>query len=345
MWLGIEIGGTKLQLGVGDGRRPEFAELIREEIVASQGAAQIREQIGVAVAGLKQRHSIEGVGIGFGGPVDSECGMVTKSHQVDGWDGFPIREWLSKCIDVPISLSNDCDVAAIAEHRFGAGQGSQSLYYVTVGTGIGGGLIMDRRSMGQGRPSIAEIGHLRPGPQATSPDVTVESFASGWGIRAITLELVRQAVDADSLSAKSSSWRTTLRGLCDIDPAEVDHKQWFDDAHTLESHHRSETGLDAQAIAGEARKGNTIARFAISIAVDVLGWAMAQVANITSPEVIVVGGGVSLMEPTRFLEPLRVAFARYLFGPLQDRVKIEPAQLGEDVVVHGAIALVAGESD
>src|SRR5262245_19149924 len=90
MYLGIEIGGTKLQLGAGDGSGCELAALVRLDVDPRRGAAGILEQIENAASGLIQKHGVQRIGIGFGGPVDSGVGVTTKSHPVAGWESFPL---------------------------------------------------------------------------------------------------------------------------------------------------------------------------------------------------------------------------------------------------------------
>ena len=177
-YLGIEIGGTKLQLAVGD--PGEFSESMRMAIDPAQGAAGIRQQIQQAVDQLRSRHQIDAIGIGFGGPVKRQSGITTTSHQIDGWDDFPLASWCQETLQMPAVIGNDCDVAALAEaHQYPQ---RRTVFYVTVGSGIGGGYVVDGKNVGDDRPAIAEIGHLRPGPSATQTEHTVESVASGWGI-------------------------------------------------------------------------------------------------------------------------------------------------------------------
>src|SRR5262245_8063330 len=98
MFLGIEIGGTKLQLGVSGGNEPELADMARHDIDARRGASRILEQIESAAVGLIQKHRIERIGIGFGGPVDSATGVVVKSHQVVGWERFALAQWCQETL-------------------------------------------------------------------------------------------------------------------------------------------------------------------------------------------------------------------------------------------------------
>ncbi len=311
MFLGIEIGGTKLQLGVSAGDGPPLVELARRDIDISQGAAGILAQIEEAGSKLLAAHQIERVGFGFGGPVDTQAARVIKSHQVAGWDGFPLGSWCQEKLGVPATLGNDCDCAALAEARFGAGQGKRIVFFVTVGTGIGGGFVVDGQLHGSGRPAVAEIGHLRPGPAATDPAATVESLAAGPGIVHTALTLLES-------SAEGAAQRELLAA------AGGDRSQ-----------------LTAETIARAAISGNEIAQAALASGIQTLGWAVAQVITLTSAEVVVIGGGVSLIGQEHFFEPLREQVARYIFPPLATAYEVVPASLGEQVVVHGALALAA----
>lgn len=184
MLLGIEIGGTKLQLGLGAGDG-QLAGLWRGGVDPARGADGIRVQIENAVPELLaqakiERSTLRGVGVGFGGPVDDVTRTVIKSHQIAGWDGFPLADWIGGCLGLPAVLGNDADVAGLAEAHFGAGRGVSPVFYVTIGSGIGGGLVLDGRiHRGTGR-GAAEIGHLRVFHHGQF--VTLESVASGWGI-------------------------------------------------------------------------------------------------------------------------------------------------------------------
>jgi len=189
MFLGIEIGGTKLQLGIGLGDGA-LAGLWRGAVAPADGADGIRRQIQTALppllaAAKLSSKQLRGVGIGFGGPVDDRRQRVIKSHQIGGWDDFPLADWVQQIVNTPAALGNDADVAGLGEAVYGAGKGHSPLFYVTVGSGIGGGLILDGeiyRASGRG---AAEIGHVRF-PVPCQPDeawVPLEEIASGWAIQ------------------------------------------------------------------------------------------------------------------------------------------------------------------
>ena len=317
MYLGIEIGGTKLQVGVGQPAATKLAALQRLDIVASAGATGILQQIEQQAPTLIDQFNVEKIGIGFGGPLDATQGIVTKSHQIEGWDAFPLGSWCQQQLARPTLLGNDCDVATLAEAALGAGKDCRSVFYVTVGTGVGGGFVVDGKSPAEGRPAAAEIGHLRPGPLATSSETTVESIASGWGIVAATRkQLLPEATDEESVSDED---RSDLLSRCQ---SQLDT-------------------LTAEQIAEAAAAGNQLATDILLQAVRVLGWGIDQVITLQAPEIVVVGGGVSLIGEERFFKPLREFVDQYVFPPLRETYRIAPAALGELAVVHGAIIRAA----
>lgn len=313
MFLGIEIGGTKLQLGVGAGDGSDFVALERRDVQIARGGAGIREQIREVGRELVSKYRVQRVGYGFGGPVLGAQGIVQTSHQVQGWDNFPLVEWTQQELGVPTTLGNDCDVACLAEACFGAGQQAQSVFYITVGTGIGGGFVIDRKIHGTSRPAAAEIGHLRPGLDATDSHDTVESRAAGPGIALAT-------------QATLKSFQT--KGTASPDLTEL-----------LSRCNQKIESLTTKSIGEAALAGNQLARDEYVTATRVLGWAISQVITIVAPEVIVVGGGVSLVGEDIFFAPLRNAVRQYGFPPLAKSYQLLPAALGESVVVQGALAL------
>jgi glucokinase len=319
-FLGIEIGGTKLQLGLGAGDG-QLAGLWRGTVDVAAGPEGIRRQIVNAVPELLTRSGIDrgqlrGVGIGFGGPVEDATHTVIKSHQIEGWDNFPLAEWVSDIVGLPAALGNDADVAGLAEGLHGAGKGLSPIFYITIGSGIGGGFILNGeiyRGVGRG---AAEIGHLRfgyskneaPGVNSCSPMlVTVEEMASGFGIA----ERARWAGLSDELLIR-----------CD---GEYDR-------------------LTALMVAEAARTGDLLSRELLRSAWDCLANAICQVIALLCPRRIVIGGGVSLIGEKLLFEPLRRLVAERVFRPFAGLTDIVPAALGEEVVVHGALALARRQS-
>lgn len=340
MFLGIEIGGTKLQLGVGPGDAATLAEIRRFDVDPTRGATGIRDCIQQMGRELIQKHRVKRIGYGFGGPIDAKRGRIIKSHHIDGWDDFPLAAWTKKTLGIEAALGNDADMAGLAEARFGAGADKSPVFYVTVGTGIGGGLIVDGQPFHGHGPAAAEIGHLRPGLHADRPDQTVESLASGWGIAAAA-----QAYLSGPISHQLGAFRGGSRPL----KPEMVRQHLIDTEAVLEEHTADllrrcdgePEELTAKIVGQAACENNLIARDVLFHACQALGWAIAQVITLVSPAVVVVGGGVSLIGDEHFFKPLRAAVNRYVFPPLAGTFQVLPAKLGEEMVVFGALTLAA----
>jgi glucokinase len=314
MYLGIEIGGTKLQLGLGPGDGT-ITGLWRGAVNPEEGGDGIRKQIAAAVPELLRSARIsparlKAAGIGFGGPVDDATQCVIKSHQIVGWDDFPLAQWLGEALQIPTFLGNDADVAGLAEALHGAGQGLSPIFYITIGSGIGGGFIVNGdiyRAAGRG---AAEIGHLRvlDWRKRSEPTMSVlEEVSSGWGIGKHARRLLSAGEGNDSLLLK----------LAGGDMEKV-----------------------TAQLAGEAAKqGDSLSRAIILESLVSLAEAICAVIVLLCPKRIVIGGGVSFMGDKLFFKPLREMVSERVFGPFAGLTEIVPAALGEAVVVHGALAL------
>ena len=340
MYLGIEIGGTKLQLGVGDGDGSPLRELERFDVRPEHGALGILEQIETAGVILANRHQVTAIGVGFGGPVDASTGRTVKSHAIDGWDDFQLGQWCRQRLGSPARVVNDCDAACLAEARFGAGRHHRVVFYVTVGTGIGGGLVIDGHPHEGAGLASAEIGHLRPGLHAEQPDQTVEALASGWGIAAaaqarLVEPLAHQFLPFSGAGGSHHPEQVRQR-LIEAEEAEEEYA-----ADLLERCDGQVDRLTTKLVAQAAADGNELARDVLLRAAQALGWGIAQVITLLAPGVVVVGGGVSLSEESLFLDPVRKEVDRYVFPPLRGSCRIARAELGELVVVHGALAAAA----
>jgi glucokinase len=314
--LGIEIGGTKLQLalGRGDGR---IIDLERLRVVPSDGAEGVRSQIAGAVGPMLTRAgiaSVGAIGAGFGGPVDTDEGVITTSHQIGGWDGFRLADWLRQIIKVdPVVVQNDADTAGLAEARFGAGAGVSPVLYVTIGSGIGGGLILnDKIYRGAGAGAI-EIGHLWVVDRNDSDlgVLTLEKAASGWAIadsaRSYAERLLREETGHD--------WSVLRRA--GGDPA----------------------AITTRDVAEAAREGDREAKILLDRAAHAMAHGLRQAVTLLAPRRIILGGGVSLIGEDLWLDPIRRLLDGCVFPPFRGTFDLVGASLGEEVVVQGALAL------
>jgi glucokinase len=298
--LGVEIGGTKLQLGLGHGDGSLDA-LSRLRIQPREGAPGILRQILDELPGLLGRSGRSSgrpraLGIGFGGPVDSVRGTVIHSHQIEGWDGFDLAGWARAELGIPlVAVENDADTAGLGEARFGAGAGLSPIFYVTIGSGIGGGLIIDGKIYRGSGLGAAEIGHLWVNVGEAEPR-RLEDVASGWSI---------------------GSMARRLKDFADRDPSQV----------------------DAELVASAARFGEPSASSLLDQATRSIGQALGHVVTLLGPRRIILGGGVSLIEDSLWLDPIRESTRKWAFPPFRDAFDIVRATLGQDVVVHGALGL------
>ena len=177
--LGIEIGGTKLQIVVGN-QAGEIVERFRSAVQPAGGAGGIRRQIEETFRGLVPRVKPSAIGVGFGGPVDWRTGVICCSHHIEGWTDFPLGAWLSEMARAPVYVDNDANVAALGEAWRGGGHGFNPVFYMTLGSGVGGGLVLDGRIYHGARPGEVEIGHVR----LDRSGVILESRCSGWAVDA-----------------------------------------------------------------------------------------------------------------------------------------------------------------
>jgi len=296
--IGIEIGGTKIQVAAGDAGGT-IAARHRFSVDKALGADGIRANIASAVRSLIREHAPSGIGVGFGGPFERTTGTASASFHIAGWDGFPLCSWLHDLSGLPVAADNDANTAALAEAGAGAGRGYQFVFYTTLGSGVGGGMVCDGALYHGARPGETEIGHVRLSPSGK----IVEDSCSGW------------AVDrkvAASIAADPGSILASLAG--------------------------ASSGAGARFLAPALAQGCAAASAILDDTCDDLAWALSHVCHLLNPEIIVLGGGLSLVG-----EPLRSRVAARLPGLLMKTLQPGPAvaltALGEDSVVIGALML------
>jgi len=296
--VGIEIGGTKLQVVVGtpEGR---ILERFRFGVDPEQGAAAIRRHIEETVSKLGSERALSRIGVGFGGPVDWRTGHICCSHHVVGWSDFPLGAWLEGQFGVEVRIDNDANVAALAEASTGAGGGRSPVFYVTLGSGVGGGLVVDGRIYHGAEPGEAELGHVR----LDRCGATVESRCAGW------------AVDRKVRAARLARPGGVLARL-------VGEETCGEARHLRQA--LAEGDPDAESIVRET-------------AAD-LAFGLSHVTHLLHPEAIVLGGGLSLLgEPLR--QAVAQALPQHVMAAFQPGPSIVLAQLGEDAVPVGALQL------
>ncbi len=298
LYLGIEIGGSKLQIHAGN-RRAQIVERLRFDVDASAGAAGIRSRLERVIPELALRLKPIATGVGFGGPVDWRAGKICRSHQVEGWSDFPLADWLSQLTRAPVCADNDANLGALGEARHGAGTGFDPVFYVTLGSGVGGGLVTDGRIYHGAPPGESEIGHIRLDRDGT----LVESRCSGW------------AVDARLRAAKAKHPQSVL-------------------ARCIGTATRGEARFLSAALLEE----DPFAKAILEETAEDLAFGLSHVVHLFHPQVIVLGGGLALIgEPLR--AAVELSLRRFIMEAFAPGPTIALARLGEDAVPIGALEL------
>lgn len=311
MNLGIEIGGTKLQVVTGDASGRIVARY-RHRVDPARGAAGILTQLASTFAQLPERPQT--VGVGFGGPVDWQTGRIANSHQVGGWAGFDLAGWLREQLPgAVVRVENDANAAALGEARMGVATGFRHVFYVTLGSGVGGGMVMDGQLYHGASPGEAEIGHLWlvpprvDAPDASSQGQTIEQTVSGWAVDQQIRDLLPQ------LPTYSA-----LKQLVQAAPATVGPATFLHQAY---------------------EQSDPVARMLIEQIGSVLALGLSHVVHLFHPDAIVLGGGLSgIGEPLR--AAVRQALPRFVLSTFQPAPIVLLAKLGEDAVPVGALELM-----
>jgi glucokinase len=308
--LAFDLGGTKIAFGV-VAENGEVLGSDKIETLAKQGPAQAIQRVNLAAQSLLQKLNIKpqeliGIGIASPGPLDISKGCVDGSPNLPGWTGYSIEQGLSSFFNLPARIDNDANAAALGEYKFGAGKNKKNMVYITVSTGIGGGVIVDGRLMRGANGNAAELGHLTlniNGPACPcGANGCFEMYASGTAIARRTREAIQAGAPSQILSLAGSLEKIT-------------------------THH----------ILAALQKEDELAKKIWNETTEYLGRGLAVVINTFNPELIVVGGGVTAAGELLF-NPVREKALRYAFPRLAAVCSIVPAGLGSNVGVVGAAA-------
>ena len=305
--FGVDIGGTSVRAALGHSpdsmlaktRRPSPANQPPESMVnaISDMYRPLLSQVG--------RSSATAAGVSSPGPVDTVAGALVDPPNLPLYDTVPLRDMLQEALDLPVTLENDANAAAIAELRVGHGENSRHLAYVTLSTGIGAGMISDGQLVRGARGAAGEVGHIKlmvDGPECGCGQRGCwEALASGSAMHKEALRLIQEG--------KPTS-------LSDLQPSLV----------------------DAQAIYQAAQSGDPLASSILDNAGYFVGIGLAAIVDVLNPEVVVVGGGLTQMG-SRLLGPAFRTCREHIF-PLHERgLRLEVSNLGDDVSLIGALVL------
>jgi glucokinase len=309
--IGIDLGGTNIVFGLvtPDGKLLDHFDRPTE---AYKGADQVMENI---LDGLEETiakagsYRVNGIGLGSPGSIDTSCGQVIVcAPNIPNWSGRQIREPIAKRFGLPTFVDNDAKMAVIGEATFGAGAGRKHVFVVTLGTGIGGGVVLNGRIHRGAYYCAGEIGHavvqMAGRRCACGLEGHLEAYASAKG-------LVGQVRDGLAAGRKSvvSEW---VGGSLDK--------------------------LTAKMVIDAAGQGDKLAREVTELSFHYLGMALSYFAMVFDPELIILSGGISLAGKILF-DPVQTAYERYLFYKEIRVAPVIPARLGFEAGMVGAAAM------
>jgi glucokinase len=328
--LALDFGGTKLAAATINAGSKQWLGYERRLSPPNANADTDLEIMRSLIDSLLKGAKPDAIGVSFGGPVDATTGKVRLSHHVAGWENVPLGDLLEEEFGVPAGVDNDANVAAFGEHRFGAGQDYDSLFYITVSTGVGGGWILNGQPWRGSEGMAGEIGHIVVDPSGPvclcGKRGCVERLASGL--------YMAQDVREVLLNEPPSRSRSVPEGLSVSEGHRRQGRQGGDILRELVGDNLEL--ITGQVVSEAAAGGDNLAQEILSRAGWALGVGIGNVANLINPQQFVLGGGVTKAGED-FWEVLR-RVARETALP-EVNFKIVPAALGDDAPLWGAVAL------
>ena len=315
IWVGVDVGGTKTALVISSSlplvlARAEFPTLPaqgpeRALRLIKKGVRELLAEEGLA------ENAIQAIGVSCGSPQDRISGVVLAPPNLPTWLNVPIKSILEREFHVGCQLENDANAGAVAEHRFGAGQGCQNMVFLTMGTGFGAGIIIEGRLYHGTSDSAGEIGHVRltrQGPVGYNKAGSCEGWISGGGLA----QVAQRRVEAARRAGRKTLLAATLRKNKTITARDV--------------------GLAAQ-------RGDALANEIIRATGRRLGEALAILVDILNPERIVIGG-LAMRMGEALLAPARAVVQREALAA--GVCQIVPAVLGEQIGDIAALCVATG---
>ena len=311
---GIDLGGTSMKVLVVDAKNSILGEARAPTRRSGKPSGILGEIAGtvdeaIAVAGLRRR-DLAAASIGAPGSIDRHRGVVHEAPNL-GWSEFPLGPQLERRLRIPVLVDNDVNVGTVGEHILGAGAGTNNMVGIFVGTGIGGGIIADRRLYEGSIGGAGEIGHtvvLIDGPICSCGHRgCVEALASRW------------AMERDVRAAIKAGRKSIVLDLMK---------------------RKGKPRMTSSIMNAALKRNDHVMRDVLKRAQYCLGILAANVVNLLDPECVVIGGGIATRLGERFVAPIRDAAARYFLreGDAQ-RIRIVAGRLGDDAGALGAVVL------
>jgi glucokinase len=302
-FVAVDIGGTHIRAAAYE--RDNLNHLTHERTRSHAREPGTFDRLVKAIeAAWPKDRSVSAIGMASPGPLDPQAGVVLATPNIPEWVNFPLTEKLSKHFGVPAYLDNDANLGALGEWKFGAGRGHHDVLYLTISTGIGGGVIIDDRLLHGYHGLAAELGHvvvLAGGPVCSCGfEGHLEALAAGPAI----VRYVREQLEAGKKSELSDA-----------------------------------ASLNAYDVAEAAKHGDVLAKSAYERAGEYLGIGVASFLHTFDPSIVIFGGGVSQSGSLLF-EPFKASLRDHVFYPRYlENLEITTAELGDDAGLLGALAL------
>ena len=311
-WIGLDIGGTKCAVLLAEvDRGIRVLDRVRFETETEKGFEPAWERICGGITAMLARSGdipVLGIGISCGGPLDSRRGVILNPPNLPGWENVPIVDLLRERFGLPAFLQNDANACALVEWRMGAGRGARDMVFLTMGTGMGAGIIANGALVCGANDMAGEAGHLRlaaDGPEGYGKAGSFEGFASGGGMDRQARAFTRERMAAGAPPA------------------------WIREGAALED-------VDTALIARYARRGDSDALALVEAAGERLGEGVALIADMLNPERVVIGSVYARCEDL-LRAPMERALTREALSPSLKGLRVLPAQTGERLGDYAAV--------
>lgn len=305
MYLGIDLGGTTIKFGIVDDLG-QIKEQWQISTNTEDNGSHILPDLLDSLKNHLSTQEISGIGMGTPGSVDLEKGTVNQAFNLNWTSEQPLKEKIERSFNIPFFVDNDANVAALGERWVGAGENQDEVVFVTIGTGIGGGIINNGKLVHGIAGSGGEIGHIVVKPDGYDCSCgnrgCLETIASATGI-------ARVAKDISEENRDSKLYEMSQK-----------------------------TELNAKIVFDLAKQGDSAALKTVDEVTYYLAWGLGQVADVLNPQYIVIGGGVSAAGQF-LLDQINKHFGKFVFPNVKNTTSLRLAQLGNDAGILGAASL------